>query len=199
MDAAELETEREALIAEIYAAFKDVSREGGVSRFEAFVIDDRGSDEECAAARARDTDTSWTELVDDPGWQSPGVFSFLDAIGFRYYLPVVLVRTLRTGEEDDALPDHISLPRIPADDAVAECLDKLPKQLGDIDGLNYHTLSQWVLLTDRQRCCVARFIRFWILVIRDRALQQQGPDREWIQSYANDWVRAYESYWKSFE
>jgi hypothetical protein len=90
MNAADLEAEREALIAEIYAAFKDVSREGGVSWSETYVLDFYGTPEERAEARDRDRDWSWTDLVDDPDWQigqGSGGLTFLDAIGFRYYLP----------------------------------------------------------------------------------------------------------------
>jgi hypothetical protein len=85
-------------IAEVYAAFKGVTREGGVSWSETRVMDGFGTEEQCVAARASDTEHSWEELVDDPRWRADmgvGGFAFLDAIGFRYYLAPALIRELR--------------------------------------------------------------------------------------------------------
>lgn len=82
----DLQSEHQALIKEIHAAFAGVSREGGVSWSETRVLDMYGSDDERKAARAQDTDRSWSELVDDPKWYEIGIggFSFLDPISVRY-------------------------------------------------------------------------------------------------------------------
>jgi hypothetical protein len=87
--------EREPLIAEIRQAFATVSREGGVSWTECDARDANATEEECAAVRAMDTDRHWTELLDNPTWSpSPGTgnLCFIDPIGFRYYLPPLLIR-----------------------------------------------------------------------------------------------------------
>ena len=90
---------------EIRAAFKGVTREGGVSWTEASAIDDGRSDEACADARAYDTEQRWEELIEDrriaPGF--PGEWSFLDAIGFRYYLAPAMVAAVREGTHHEFL------------------------------------------------------------------------------------------------
>ena len=97
------EQRKQELIEEITAAFDGVVREDGVSLHEAMVIDDYGSDEERAQARAQDTEARWQDVPDeDIGWRSDVVLSFLDAKGFRYYLPAYLVWFLKhTDSEDD--------------------------------------------------------------------------------------------------
>ncbi len=94
-----LADEQRALEAEIRAAFAGVTREGGISWSEADVIDDGGTEEEQAAARARDCESSWEALVDDPDWNDDTApnFSFLDPIGFRYYIAPAMVRSVRRG------------------------------------------------------------------------------------------------------
>lgn len=97
MDNQVLSLERDSILKEIDVAFAGVTREGGISWSEAVALDNYGTDEECQEARAKDKDISWKELVTDPHWRPlPGVggFSFLDAIGFRYYLPAAMIRTL---------------------------------------------------------------------------------------------------------
>lgn len=89
-----------ALIEEINAAFDGVSREGGVSMSEAEVIDDYGSDEERAQARARDTESRWQDISDEQlalNWP----ISFFDPIGFRYYMPAYLTYYLRWMNVDE--------------------------------------------------------------------------------------------------
>lgn len=103
-----LQRELAAVEADIRSAFRGVTREGGVSWSETSVIDDYGSDEERAQARARDVEPSWEALVDDPTWfiGDPGFcgdFVFLDAIGFRYYTAPALIRVLRDERGDDAV------------------------------------------------------------------------------------------------
>jgi hypothetical protein len=130
--------EQRALETEIREAFKNVSREGGTSWNEGWAIDLNGSDEECAAARARDNETSWEELVDDPNWSTNACpWAFLDAIGFRYYLAPAMIRDVRKGYSEwlaDAL-NH------PIDEAELRSL-----------------------MTQRQFAAVDRYFRFLIAV-----------------------------------
>lgn len=144
-----IERVREGLIAQIYEAFKGVTRAGGISWSETFVIDDYGSEEECAAARARDTDTKWEELVDDPGWvlyDGIGGFSFIDTIGFRYYLPAAMIRCIRSGEETGSLCFHLTLPP-------------------EGDKLRDWSAQKWSLLDRKQRLAVKRFVRYMEAVV----------------------------------
>lgn len=83
--------EREALISEIHAAFKEVSRGRGVSLHEARAIDNYESDLEREKARKLDTDSSWDEVPDKDIEYFHDVFSFFDEEGFRYYLPAYMI------------------------------------------------------------------------------------------------------------
>lgn len=87
-----------SLVSQIESAFKGVSRQGGVSWHEAEAMDDYASPEELAIARLKDTDRRWQDLVNDPRWPAydcPASWSFLDPIGFRYYLPAALIREVK--------------------------------------------------------------------------------------------------------
>jgi len=174
---AELEAEREALIKEIYSVFDGVSRKGGVSWSEAEVHDGYGSDAELRAARKRDFDRNWPELLDDEQWNPLGAiggFIFLDAIGFRYYLPAAMIHTARHGGESGLAASHLTLTRATK-----------PRGFRERD----LQLEKWSLLNDRQRHCVARFIRYMI------AAAEAAAD---YYSVA-EWETAYERYWNLFE
>lgn len=140
------EERKAALIEEIIAAFDGVSREGGVSLSEADVIDDYGSDTKRLAARLSDTDTRWQDVPDE---QLAGHWpiSFLDPIGFRYYMPAFLLYCLRHsneyGENESyELDYHLSLSRG-----------------RDKDGLDEYSLSRFRLLTSAQSRAIARFLQ----------------------------------------
>ena len=129
---------RESLLAEIHDVFRDVSREGGVTWGESVLMDMGGQFDESPRP---DNDTHWSQLVDDESWQpQPGIggFCFLDPIGFRYYLPPVLIRCIRSGC-DEGIQDHLS--------------EASP-------GFMQHRLEQLSLLDHRQRRCVARFLLY---------------------------------------
>lgn len=92
--------EQRAVEAEIRRAFAGLERAEGVSWSEAAVIDDWGTEEEQAVARALDRERGWEELVDDANWNDEagyGGFCFLDAIGFAYYLAPAMIRSVRRG------------------------------------------------------------------------------------------------------
>lgn len=102
--------QRDAIIAEIHAAFSNVTRgENGISWAECVAIDNWESEEVCAAARRSETDSHWSELVDQPDWQPfPGIggFNFINAEGFQYYLPPTIIRFLR-GDISEWFPGHL--------------------------------------------------------------------------------------------
>ncbi len=191
MDAAELQAERDALTAEIHAAFEGVSREGGVSWSETFALDQCcPTQEECDRARAMDQDEGWVELVDDSEWNEQplsGGFSYLDPIGFRYYLPVALVRSVRSGR-DNGIRHALSL-------VPSRAIDKLRADFAlsakHHEDMNAYRLETWSLLSNRQCLCVARFLRHMIVL-------NSGKDHRW-QDELRSWNETYESYWKSLE
>ncbi len=193
MDAAELQAEREALIAEIYAAFKDVSREGGVSWSETQVLDDERelasekTARERSDARARDTDRHWADLLESADWlevPGRGSFSFLDPIGFRYYLPAAMVHDIR-GVNDDRLMYYLDLAQYRGLDAVEGTRGASPQDEARI----LYTMSTISLLDNRQRRCAARFLRYKIASTAD----------EMCSIEQDSWRDAYESYWQTFE
>lgn len=158
--------DKEAIIAEIHEAFRDVTREGGVSWTEADLIDGGRGMADRLEGRAQDKDTRWQELVHVGhyhAWESN--WSFLDAIGFRYYLPAKLIECL-----DDL--DEVSM-------AYNLSLAK-PKEMAD------YTRSMWGLLDERQSACVREFLAY---ASNEYAARYDDPED-------NDWLEAYNSYWK---
>ena len=182
-DSPEFREGRDRLIAEIERVFADVTREGGVSISEADVIDDYGSEEEQAAARASDTDTHWSQL--DPERQDPGgsALSFMDAIGFRYYLPACMVFTLRHGFVGLEHPDCIEW----------NGYDSIPFHAADICSKTTHTAKltaeQFSLFDEGQRRAVARFLAFnaeWSWDEIDRRLEVEALSGYWRQFLTPD-------------
>ena len=68
MPSAQLLKDREDLIALIRERFASVTRNGGMSWSESLVADARGTDLARRAARAKDREKAWSQLVDDPAW-----------------------------------------------------------------------------------------------------------------------------------
>jgi hypothetical protein len=165
----QLSAERDAIQREIAAAFANVSREGGVSWSEAVVIDDYGTDQERAAARASDTDSHWSELVEHPEWIEPtgsGGFNFLDPLGFRYYLAAAMMQIVRGQDDSQWIAWHLTMSR------KSESRDFL--------------LKQWSLLDAAQRRCVRRFLRF-----------MAAWDETKHAGWGTDWQKALDLYWES--
>lgn len=90
------------LIAEINAAFDGVCREDGITLHEALAIDDRKSFEEMKAARQFDTDQQWQTVRDEDLLACESALSFLDAKGFRYYLPAFMLQSLKDWQPDSS-------------------------------------------------------------------------------------------------
>jgi hypothetical protein len=169
----DLEQRRVAILAEIEAAFRSASRRGGVSWNETGAIDDYGSEQYRAAARAVDKDTHWTEVAADPNWnpeeQHWGGFSFLDQVGFRYYLPAYIVRALRTRLSYDlflTIEYGWGQPDWP------------PEQ------------NNFGLFDARQLRAVAAFVRFAV------AIEPSDPD---FRTAGMPCARLYESTWRKFD
>ncbi len=155
--------EREGLIAEIEAAFDGVSREGGVSWTEAEIADAYGDVR--IAAFVWDGDTRWQDLLDEranfPG-SGIGVWSFLDAVGFRYYLPAAMTLSARSGH----------------DETVCWPLTLQVSDHGSYPG------ALWSLLDLRQRRCVKRFLQYMVVV---EALDWLDSGNQWSSALASYW------------
>jgi hypothetical protein len=95
----------EALCAEIHEAFDGVSREGGTTLHEGEEIDCHGSPEELALARQRDNESRWQEVPFRLIEEMPDAVGFLNVIGFRYYLPVVMLWSMATDRSTDGAAD----------------------------------------------------------------------------------------------
>lgn len=106
----EAAAERDAIIAEIHVAFATAKRgKPAISWSETRAIDNYEDAKGRDAARTLDTESHWSELVDDKRWQPfPGIggFSFINAEGFRYYLPPTMIRCLR-GDNSEWYPGHL--------------------------------------------------------------------------------------------
>lgn len=151
------------LVRAIELAFRDVSREGGTSWRETKLIDLWGLDEDKIQNLYSDGDRAWADLVLDRSWSFEvgiGGFSFLDPIGFRYYLPAAMVRSI-------AAPWDSSL----AFQLTAE---------GDLAD---HMRNKWSLLNDEQLAVVARFVRFMADHVDDEDFE------EWGEAYRSEWWR----------
>ncbi len=167
-----LHDEQRAVEQQIRAAFRSVTSRGEISWTESRVMDLNGSDWERLAARARDSESCWEELVDDPEWNDGmgvGGFAFLDPMSKTYYLAPALIRWTR-GTGSAELHQWLNMtyyqsPRKPRD----------PE--------NYYHLNE------SQCRAVARFLRFMM------ALESATGD------YFNVgwWHEAYRSYWHDFD
>ncbi len=157
--------ERDSLLKEIDAAFAGVTREGGVSWSHSAVIDAYGG-----WPLEPEHDVRWHDLVDDPDWNpSPGLggFGFLDAVGFRYYLPVQMIRCVHDGRDEGNIPFSVRLE-------------------GPEDALPSREREQWSLLDLRQRRCIKRFLQYM------NTVNPFGCD----DSSFSRWDRALDGYWK---
>ncbi len=93
--------DKDALIAQIAATFKGVSREGGVSLREGEVLDCCGSDKKRARARRQDIEKRWQDVPNADIVLYRSSLFFMDAIGLHYYLPAFITYALRHSDNDD--------------------------------------------------------------------------------------------------
>jgi hypothetical protein len=156
------ETARRELLAAIAAAFGDVQREDGVSLHEAYVIDNYGTEEERAEARALDTDQHWWEVPDADLEESYSALSFYDEKGFRYYLPAYMTWALRVLDQPNA---------------NTTSLDSLLFDLTPCYGLFEERIK---LLSPEQCKAVCRFLQYLVRYGHDYDEVAQGSlDRYW--------------------
>jgi len=167
MDAKERQFEasdRDALTREIQAAFHSVVRGKGISWNECLARDNYESEAVCLVARDSDKDTHWSQLVDDPSWEPftvLGGFSFIDAEGFRYYLPPTMMRLVQ-GDSTEGYPGHL-----------LELIGRFTDQ---------EHLALW---SPEQLRCIALFIAF--MATLESELDWKHP---WVAALESRW-RAY--------
>lgn len=160
-----LDHTRKHLIADIRKAFQGVTREGGISWSETAVMDDYGNMRQRKSARERDQEASWWDLVHDSQWDPEAYgcgFSYLDPIGFRYYLPAAMVRCINDGTSE----------------RLSYALEVENPRIQD------HTLTQCSLLNRDQRRCVIRFLKYM-----SEADKELGNDK-WQQALDSYWSTA---------
>ncbi|MCW3095898.1 MAG: hypothetical protein JWL77_1516 [Chthonomonadaceae bacterium] len=143
MDATGIEERHTALIAQIRMAFAGVTRMGGVSLHEADVIDGYGSPQQRNAARKLDTDRVWWEVPDADIERYHWILSFLDATGFRYYIPAYMTWTLAHYEHSES-----------------DSGDKTIYALDCGERRNDHKLQYFKLFSREQSEAVCAFLRF---------------------------------------
>jgi len=85
--------ERSEILREIALAFDGVQLGSGISLHQARHIDDNYCDDR--SLRVKDPEVSWTELSDEKMRFFSDVFNFLDAEGFRFYVPAFMGWVLR--------------------------------------------------------------------------------------------------------
>lgn len=97
----------EQLIREIGLAFADVHRGTGISWREAEEIDCHGDAQDRLNARRMDQDERWQDVDVSVLDAMPSAVYFLDALGFRYYLPAFMISDLRrSGKWTSAVDDN---------------------------------------------------------------------------------------------
>lgn len=161
MNGVDYEKRKAELIEEITVAFDGVSREGGVSLHEAEALDAYGSQKQLAAARALDTEKEWQQVPDEDLRTHDSALSFLDPIGFHYYIPAFMVWDLRNIDNSD--PEYWS-----------NSFDSLDFYLGVAynDRIDPYFHKRLTHFTPKQRKAVARFL----LLLLQRELSE--PDYE---------------------
>ena len=174
---------KEELIEQIKVAFEGVTREGGVSWSEADAIDDYALPELRAAAKASDLDENWMEVAIDANWRIDDFdsnWSFLDDIGFRYYIPAAMMRHLVL-DKDVLEPIRLTPP---------DCLD------------------QWIF-NDAQSQAIANYVRYNLELEQKVALMKVldeanmnldeyiASGETWIPEFYSVWQGPYD-YWSQF-
>ena len=151
------------MLAEILKAFAGESRQGGISWSAAKVIENYGNEDEFSAAFDKDLDTDWQQLPGDPTWQIEGFgpFHFLDAIGYRYYLPAAMVVAVHGG---DGFALQFSLRHSRKSDRA----------------------ENWSLLDGNQQLCIKHFLEY--MIEQTSGVEEHIADYlDWTDSYESYW------------
>lgn len=96
----------------IHTAFDGVERGHGITLHQALVIGDYGGEEEQIEARELDNDLRWQEVPENDIASNLQYLCFLDAEGYRYYLPANMswaIKNYMDDPEDSAFFTYLSL------------------------------------------------------------------------------------------
>ena len=147
MDAEEEERirKRDAVIRQIETAFDGVDRKFGVSLHEAYVIDGYGGKWEQMRARMTDTEWRWQDVPEADIAEYASILSFLDPVGFRYYLPAYMVWTLKNYEDNDS-----------------NSVESLILALEISEPFRAHKMERFALFSRPQSEAVCAFLRFMV-------------------------------------
>ncbi|MEM9913340.1 MAG: DUF6714 family protein [Planctomycetota bacterium] len=159
---------------DIEKSFHGVTRAGGVSLHETVEIDSGGLDQSHPNDNS-DTGHDWRQVPTRDLAEVCGIggISFLDPIGWRYYLPAYMTWWLNGGQDSDS---------IASDDVIFSL--KMPTS--DSDRLRGYRLERYETLSIEQSRAVARFL----IYVRDFA--ENRFDKESA-------AKALDSYWQQFE
>ena len=154
---------RQTLIAEIETAFSDVRRGNGITLHQARVLDDYGDQEKQLKAREKDQDSRWQDVPSKTIQDLYDACFFLDAEGFRYYLPAYMIETLREDRHSG----------YPVGDWIVEDICRKDRR------------SDLRLLSESQMRVVAKFVEFvadrWDEGWADAATAAKGLRKFWHQ------------------
>jgi hypothetical protein len=173
-----LEARKERLVAEIHQAFATTKLGSGLSWSQTVQLDDYEPEEIVRAGRHVEP-PHWLELVDDAEWHPfPGIggYSFIDADGFRFYLPPTMIRIVR--EPCEWYPGHL---------------------VGIIN--RFAGWEPESIFSETQCRCVAKFLEFMSDLeaeqLRDWAVENPWggipPDHE-----SDHWRMALNSFWNRY-
>lgn len=135
----------DGLIEEIRHAFRDVSRDNGVTLHEALVIDNYGSDAERSDARKLDLDHHWKDVPDQLIEANDSVLCFMDPKGLRYYLPAYMVWSLRNFQGSDAFSHNHPIYTL---------------VLSESGSMRQGDLERFQVFNEEQARAICKFLRF---------------------------------------
>ena len=158
---------RTALIELITAAFADVQRGNGISLHEAVAIDRYAMPEERMSGRKQDTESCWQDVPAQDIEDNYPVLTYMDAEGFRYYLPAFMVWSLKNYQTSASVSTEAPIYEL---DVSGE-EDKRKRKI-----------DQFRLFSEEQRVAACRFLRFMSeQTAADASMAQPALDGYWGQ------------------
>jgi hypothetical protein len=139
-----MDAECGVIIDAIHEAFRGVAR-GAISLHEAEVIDECGSEEEQATARALDTEDRWEDIPDQHIEECIAALAFVDPESWRYYIPRYMEWSLRHFRTSDSIVSDFTIYTFAGSNEPE---------------LREYSLQRYRLLTPHQSRAVYRFLRY---------------------------------------
>ncbi len=121
------------VLKEIEQAFEGVTLGDGISLREAEVIDDYGSAEDRAEARARDETEDWRKIPDEVIEAAADALCFMDPAGLRFHLPAYMHFALRRCEDSDSRSTDAAIYRLTDSEGIEKLRQVLThRQIGAV-------------------------------------------------------------------